>query len=134
MAKLGKFLLFSAVVGAAAAGVYHYMQNKNNSVEEFDDFDDFDDLDDFDDDKESKEDSEKRGYVALDTAKTFVSETASKAKDAATKVGKKIKSTIDDAKAKKDAEAAAETVADVASDAADVAEKSTEEFFDDDEA
>ena len=44
--KTGRLILFGIIAGATAAGVYHYLQNKNNNIEEFDDFDDLDD--DFD--------------------------------------------------------------------------------------
>lgn len=67
--KFGKFLLFTAAIGAAAAGTYYYLQNKNvKSQDEDDDFDDFDDLDeDFDEDDEDGEtDSQERSYVSLD--------------------------------------------------------------------
>lgn len=131
--KLGKVILFSAVVGATAAGVYHYLQGKKNASEEFDDFDDFDDLDDFDDDSEKES---KRSYVALDSAKAFVSDTVVKAKDVASKVSSKIK----EATAKKDDEYTDVTPSEDAEDKAadekevDDVDKSTEEFFDDDEA
>ena len=119
--KLGKVILFSAVVGATAAGVYHYLQGKKNASEEFDDFDD-------DSEKESK-----RSYVALDSAKAFVSDTVVKAKDVASKVSSKIK----EATAKKDDEYTDVTPSEDAEDKAadekevDDADKSTEEFFDD---
>jgi len=38
--KTGKILLFGLVAGATAAGVYHYLQNKDKQNEEFDEFDD----------------------------------------------------------------------------------------------
>lgn len=62
--KFGKFLLFSAAVGAAAAGVYYYMQNKNADDFDFDseDLDDADETDSYDcDDKDLGE----RSYVDL---------------------------------------------------------------------
>ncbi len=52
MKKFGKFLLFTAGVAAACAGVYYYLQNKekfsvNFNSDEDDDYDDFsEDLDD----------------------------------------------------------------------------------------
>lgn len=76
--KLGKFLVFSAAVGAAAAGVYYYLQNKNQKEihfeEEDNDFDDF--SEGLDDDME-----EERGYVTLTPGK--VTETVKKAADEA---------------------------------------------------
>lgn len=66
--KFGKFLMFTAAVGAVAAGAYYYMQNKNkNNFEDDDDFDDFDDFsEDLDDDETTKDSSAKeRSYVSL---------------------------------------------------------------------
>lgn len=60
--KFGKFLLFTAAVGAVAAGTYYYLQNKSPNIEEDDD--DFDDFDDYDDDFDDEEDAE-RSYVSL---------------------------------------------------------------------
>ena len=62
--KFGKFLLFSAAVGAAAAGAYYYFQKKGSMnqepVEEDEDYDDF--SDDCDEPV-----STSRNYVALNT-------------------------------------------------------------------
>ena len=44
--KMGKVILFGVVAGAAAAGVYHYLQSKDQKVDEYDDFDDLDSFDD----------------------------------------------------------------------------------------
>lgn len=71
--KFGKFLLFSAAIGAAAAGAYYYLQNKDsvsgNELEEDDDFDDFsEDLDGED------SDSAERSYVSLDFDSTNASD------------------------------------------------------------
>lgn len=66
--KFGKFLMFTALAGAAVAGAYYYLQNKNSSLSEDLDDDDFDDFsDDLDDDTE--EDDSARNYVALDLEK-----------------------------------------------------------------
>ena len=128
--KLGKLIIFGAAIGATAAGVYHYLQSKDNVSDEFDDFDDFDNLDDIEEDAVS-EDSKK--YVALDSAKAFVAGTLDKAKDVISKASKKLKNesetefvdiTTDDTADK----------ADEAKEAADDSGKSTEDFFDDDEA
>ena len=48
MAKLGKFLLFTAAVGAAVAGGLALLNKKNSNEDDFDEDYDFDD--DFDDD------------------------------------------------------------------------------------
>ena len=39
--KFGKLLILGALAGAAAAGVYHYLQSKDRELDDFDDFDDF---------------------------------------------------------------------------------------------
>lgn len=66
--KFGKFLLFSAAVGAVAAGAYYYLQNKNGvSNEESDEDDDFDDFsEDLDMDSSKSSNAGKRSYVSLD--------------------------------------------------------------------
>lgn len=147
MAKnFGKVILFGVVVGAAAAGIYHVLQNKNNETDDFDDFDDFDDLDDFDDIEEAEEaPAKKKGYVSLDSAKAFVSGTVDKAKDAFSKVQQKIQKSSEEAVediASEDVvaeeivvnEEIAEEIADATDSASEVSDKTTEEFFDDDEA
>lgn len=63
--KFGKFLLFSAAVGAAAAGVYYYLQNKNTDDFDFDD-EELDDEKDTDSQDCGAKDAEERSYVDLD--------------------------------------------------------------------
>ena len=68
--KFGKFLLFTAAVGAAATAAYYFMQKKDISLtgltEEDDDYDDFyEDLDDLDN---------TRSYVSLNRDTTPVVE------------------------------------------------------------
>ena len=46
----GKFVLFCAAVGAAAAGAYYYLSKRDERIAEGFDEDDFDDFDDFEDD------------------------------------------------------------------------------------
>lgn len=60
--KFGKFLLFTAAVGTAAAAVYYYLQKKDvaGTVPEDEDYDDF--SEDLDDDAEGS-----RSYVPLNT-------------------------------------------------------------------
>ncbi len=75
--KFGKFLMVTAAVGAAAAGVWYCLRGKDNSskalLDEDDDFDDFsEDLD---------EDTEERGYVTLKPEK--VTETVKRAAEGA---------------------------------------------------
>jgi len=69
MAKnLGKFVLFTALAGVAAAGAYYYLKQKENDpLKDFDDFDD--DIADFFDD-EHEEATTERGYVSLDRSQT----------------------------------------------------------------
>ncbi|MCQ2522221.1 MAG: hypothetical protein MJ105_07565 [Lachnospiraceae bacterium] len=113
--KFGKVLVFTAIAGATAAGVYHYLQTKK-AKEAMDDLDDFDLFD------EDEAPAAKRKYVSLDGVKNFASTAAGKVKDAATKVKDKF--------TKKDAEDAADEVAETA--AEEVKEAvSEEEFFDD---
>lgn len=62
--KIGKFLLFTAAVGTAAAAAYYYMHQKDSQLKESSDADD--DYDDFHEDlDESTEFS--RNYVPLNT-------------------------------------------------------------------
>lgn len=62
---LGKFVLFCAAAGAAAAGVYYYLNKKDGKLNEDSEDDDFDDFDDFDDDTDSTSDEHGRGYVNI---------------------------------------------------------------------
>ena len=74
----GKFVLMCGVVGAAAAGAYYYMTQRDKALaDDFDDdFDDFDDFDDaFDDARE------KRGYVDLGGDDTAAGSDANDARD-----------------------------------------------------
>ena len=80
--KFGRFVLFSALAGAAAAGTYYYLQKKQDDplkdIDTADDFDDFDD--DFDDDTEDtpseSHTNKNRSYVSLDldSAKEIIGE------------------------------------------------------------
>jgi len=72
--KFGKFLLGCAVVTAAAAGAYYYMQKKGIKLPDFDVNDD-DDFDDFDEDVDVEE--SPRTYVSLNP----VGETAAEAEE-----------------------------------------------------
>lgn len=70
--KFSKFLLFTTVAGAAAAGIYLYLKQKNDDpVKDFDDFDD--DMSDFF--EEDKKSNSEREYVSLD--RSAATETAS---------------------------------------------------------
>lgn len=85
--KKGNVILWGLVIGAAAAGAYHYLQNKQKAAVA-DEFDDFDNFEDAADDTQTK----NRHYVPLnlDNAKAFVSETFDKAKEAVSKVSRKL--------------------------------------------
>lgn len=67
--KFGKVLMVTAALGAVAAGVYYYLQGKDDFVD--DNFDDDDDFDNFDDDLDEDETAKEadRNYVDLDLEK-----------------------------------------------------------------
>lgn len=116
--KFGKFLLFSAAIGAVAAGAYYYLQNKN--VASNDEFDDDDDFDDFSEDLDSESsDSAERSYVSLDfdTAETSNEDTSSEEATANTA----------------NEEATAKEALSNLEKAADSAKAEVEEFFDEDD-
>ncbi|MCR4586578.1 MAG: hypothetical protein K5686_12745 [Lachnospiraceae bacterium] len=93
MKTFGKIVTFSMLVGATAAGVYHYLQKKDSELV---DADDFDDLDNFEGVKEEPE----RSYVDLGKAGAKVGEAADKAKAAVREAYEKVKESgaIDKAK------------------------------------
>ena len=111
--KFGKFLLFSAVAGAAAYGAYQYLQKKDKATvlsgkEEEDDPDDFsEDLD------EEPAPSKERSYVSLnlDKAEAFATEAFQKAKEVITDSVQKVKETETETPA---AEATKETISEEA--------------------
>ncbi len=142
--KSGKVIFWGLMIGAAAAGTYHYLQNKKKSAtaEEFDDFDNFEDADDTQ--------SKGRHYVPLnlDDARAFVSSTIDKAKEAVSKVSKKLQKedieddviiddifddSVEESDAAADGADTADTSAAPASDEAPEQDSSstTEDFFDD---
>ncbi len=95
--KFGKFLLFSAVAGAAAYGAYQYLQNKDTvtSSTRGDDFDD--DYDDFSEDlDEDLNTSKDRSYVSLnlDKAEAFATEAFHKAKEVIADSVQQVKETV----------------------------------------
>ena len=61
--KFGKFLLFTAAVGTAAAAVYYYMKKKDADLSVSDEDDE--DYDDFSEDLDDDADSSSRSYVPL---------------------------------------------------------------------
>lgn len=81
--KFGKFLLFSAIAGAAAYGAYQYLQTKEQTASPAGADDADDDLDDFNEDLDEEPAAEKeRSYVSLnlDKAAAIASESFQKAK------------------------------------------------------
>lgn len=147
--KFGKFLLFSAVAGAAAYGAYHYLQTKddapssNANEDTDDDFDDFsEDLDD--DTAETKE----RSYVPLNLnkAEAIASEAFHKAKEVISDSVQQVKDTVksvaegqavsessftDLTALNKEKNAEAEASQEAPEDARDAEADKVEEFFDD---
>ncbi len=117
--KFGKILMVTAALGAVAAGVYYYLQGKDDFVDDdFDDDDDFDNFDeDLDDDGTAKD--ADRNYVDLDLDKAEeFKEGLNAVKAEATD---KIVGTVKE-------------VTDTVKEAADKAEVKVEEFFDDDDS
>lgn len=95
--KFGKFLLFSALAGAAAYGAYSYLQKKEQplaSVPEDEADDDFDDFsEDLDEDLNS---GKSRSYVSLnlDKAEAFANEAFHKAKEVISDSVQQVKETV----------------------------------------
>ena len=82
--KFGKFLLFSAITGAAIYGAYQYLQKKDEMVPADTHENDDDDFDDFSEDlDEDLNNSKERSYVSLnlDKAEAFATEAFHKAKE-----------------------------------------------------
>lgn len=82
--KFGKFLLFSAITGAAVYGAYQYLQKKDEMVSADTPENDDDDFDDFSEDlDEDLNNSKERSYVSLnlDKAEAFATEAFHKAKE-----------------------------------------------------
>lgn len=102
MKKLGKFLLFTAGITAACAGVYYYLQNKdkftcNYNGDEDDDYDDFsEDLDDTDSNRSYvplNHDGEKEEDGSFKKLSSLVSDAADTVKE---KVGEKVEEFFDE--------------------------------------
>lgn len=95
--KFGKFLLFSAVAGAAAYGTYHYLQNKDDKSSSDKNEDTDDDFDDFSEDLDEEEIATKpRSYVSLnlDKAEAIATEAFHKAKEVITDSMQQVKDTV----------------------------------------
>ena len=116
--KFGKVLVFTAIAGVTAAGVYAYLQTKKEK-EKLNDIDDFDLFDE-------EEPASKRKYVSLDGVKNIAAGAVGKVKEAAGKVKDKFskKEEVIETAEEATAEAAAESVQETVSE---------EEFFDDEQ-
>lgn len=109
--KFGKFLLFTAAVGAAGAAAYYYMQKKDAALSDESD----DDYDDFSEDTEK--DNGSRTYVPLNHDESAAAEDTADSADsdpAFTPLSEQASQTAENIKEK--------------------AEESVEEFFDDEDA
>lgn len=95
--KVGKFLLFSAVAGAAAYGAYHYLQNKDENSSSGKGEDTDDDFDDFSEDlDDDAAETKPRSYVSLnlDKAEAIASEAFHKAKEVIADSVQQVKDTV----------------------------------------
>lgn len=115
--KFGKFLLATAAIGAVAAGVYYYFQEKENFTDDDFDDDDFDNFEDDLDEEETQGAENDRNYVDLGLEK-------SKEEAAAD-----FKEGIDAAKAE-----AEDKILGAVKETAEKPETKVEEFFDDEDA
>lgn len=95
--KFGKFVLFSALAGAVAAGTYHYLQSRKNDP--LDDTDDFDDFDSFDEDLEDEDFSSDAACACPPKSRPHVALDLDNAKGI---LGEKVIETIDKAKERLD--------------------------------
>lgn len=67
--SFGKFIVFCAAVGAAAAGAYYYLSKKDKELADNLDDDDYEDFDDFEEDDDySSEIKFGRKYVDISSA------------------------------------------------------------------
>ncbi len=127
MKKIGGLFVFALAAGAAAAGVYHYLQTREKELADIDDFDDLDNMED---------DSSNRSYVNLDNVKKFAGDAVEKAKEVAKGAVETVSKTVADLRKdddEKDDSADVEVVKDEEGDKTDSAKESddSEDFFDD---
>ncbi len=122
--KFGKFLLFTAAIGAAGAAAYYYMQKKD--AELMDELDD-----DYDDFSEDIEDDTSRTYVPLNHEETAAQDVSGQTEtnndDSFTPLSEQVSQTAQTA-----ANEVKEAVEDFFDEEDNTAEEeSSEEFFDD---
>ena len=125
MKKIGGLFVFALAAGAAAAGVYHYLQTREKELADIDDFDDLDNIDD---------DSSNRSYVNLDNVKKFAGDAVEKAKEVAKGAVETVSKTV--AELRKDDEEEKDDADDVEVVKGDEEKKDeesddSEDFFDD---
>lgn len=95
--KFGKFLLFSAVAGAAAYGTYYYLKSKEGTPAPAKEADGDDDFDDFSEDLDADTVvTKERSYVSLnlDRAEAIASEAFHKAKEVIADSVQQVKDTV----------------------------------------
>lgn len=124
--KFGKFLLFTAAIGAAGAAAYYYMQKKDSELMDESD-------DDYDDFSEDVEDDNSRTYVPLTHEDAPSEETSGQTQSgdgsSFTPLSEQIAQTAQAA-----ASEVKESVENFFDEDAPAEEESSEEFFDDDDA
>lgn len=92
--KFTKFLVFTAVTAATAAGIYYCMQKKNACKKQTNNYDE-DELDDFDEDLDA-EPCKSRSYVSLNinNVESIASEAFQRAKEKITDSYYQVKDTV----------------------------------------
>ena len=138
--SFGKFLLCSALVAGAAYGAYSYLQKKDiiTHPEAGDDTDD--DFDDFSEDlDEDLTSSKDRSYVSLniDKAEALATEAFHKAKEVITDSVQQVKDTVKSVADNQSTHTSFTDLSEIAredvKEAAEAAEDTVEEFFDDED-
>ncbi|MBO4457835.1 MAG: hypothetical protein J5802_08955 [Butyrivibrio sp.] len=126
----GKFILFCATVGAAAAGVYYYLNKRDAEIADSFDDDDFEEFEDFDEDFDDTNETRfgSRKYVDI---KPVEEKTAATAEDTAFEDDEEgLEDTAFDEEAEKTSEAKEADKAE-AKDSEIATPDASEEFFDD---
>lgn len=138
--SFGKFLLCSALVAGAAYGAYSYLQKKDiiTHPEAGDDTDD--DFDDFSEDlDEDLTSSKDRSYVSLnlDKAEALATEAFHKAKEVITDSVQQVKDTVKSVADNQSTHTSFTDLSEISredvKEAAEAAEDTVEEFFDDED-